>query len=172
MISENKGIRNRSRGLPKFHWRKILPEVKSVATIDLACKAENIVEKIFWIVFGILGVAWGTYFVGLIIQDDNPRVTINEDVRLTQIDKPAITVCQKGSTKFGIVERLGNLVSKEKIPDVIMDWQMRMILCGTLLNTNGVQSNIAGEHFRAKCPVENQAVYMSKQECKVINTQF
>ena len=111
------GLRKRLR---KSQLQTILPEVRSVATIDLACKAENVIEKLIWLSLGILGIVWAAYFVALIVEDENPVVKVELDVPLTEIRKPAITICSKGSTKFGIVERrpLANRILKYSIPIV------------------------------------------------------
>ena len=74
MMKLNKeGLRKRLR---KSQWERVLPEIRSVSTIDLAFKAENVLEKLIWLILGMLGIVWASYFVGLIIEDENPIVTV------------------------------------------------------------------------------------------------
>ena len=126
--------RVKSRYGTKSKLQKISIEAKSVGTIDLACKAENLVGKLFWLSLLMIGVAWVTYFVCLIIIDDNPIVTNVEYVPLENIDKPAITLCSKGATKFSVAERLGNFLDSDNIPEGIFSWKKSLRQC--LLKNN------------------------------------
>ena len=154
-----KGLRKR---LPKSQIQQILPEVKSVTTIDLACKAENVIEKLIWLSLGILGIIWAAYFVALIIQDENPVVKVELDVPLTEIRKPAITICNKGSTKYGIVERLGNHLDSKDLPGKVSTWYAKMILCRMLYN--GPSFVLSYQAFRKVCPSKVQTNNTSCEE--------
>ena len=117
----------------KSKWRLVAPEIRSIGAIDLALQAENVLEKVLWLSLAIIGVAWAVYFIGLIIIDENPIVTTIEDVQLTEIEKPAITICPQGTTKFAIADRLGNFLSSENqyMPPEILNWYRKMTLCST-----------------------------------------
>ena len=44
-------------------YKEILAELRTITTIDLACKAANYLEKIFWTLIGISGTVWAIYFI-------------------------------------------------------------------------------------------------------------
>ena len=46
-------------------YEGILAEIKSIRTIDLACKTTNLLEKILWLLIGIIGTIWAIYFIAL-----------------------------------------------------------------------------------------------------------
>ena len=92
------------------NWSLIWQELKSITTIDLTSKAANFLEKLFWVVMGIIGVIWAIYFTALVIKDENPIIKTIQDKTLTDTEKPAITICPHGSTKFTVAERLGNFL--------------------------------------------------------------
>ena len=160
MAKKFEGLRKRLR---KSQWQRVLPEVRSISTIDLACKAENAFEKLIWLCLGILGIVWATYFVGLIIQDENPIVTVAQEVELTEIRKPAITICTKGTPKFGIVERVGNHLNPGNLPQIVSGWFAKMIVCGLLHNRPSY--TFSYESFRKVCPANVQS---NKTSCEVI----
>ena len=117
------------------NWTLILQELKSITTIDLTSKAANYLEKLFWVVMGIFGVIWAIYFTALVIKDENPIIKTIQDKALTDTEKPAITICPHGSTKFTVAERLGNFLStKNDMPIEILKWQHMMMMCGSLFS--------------------------------------
>ena len=104
-VHPKNGLRKR-----KLKWSKVTPELKGVATIDLACKAESIVGKLFWSSLGVLGIVWAIYFVSIIVLDENSLVTSIAEVSLMEVNKPALTMCSKSSARSAFVERLGNFL--------------------------------------------------------------
>ena len=81
----------------KSRLQKVSSEVRSIGTIDLACKAENFLGKLFWSSLLVLGVAWAVYFVGMLFDEENPIMTTIEETELEEVTKPAITFCPKGN---------------------------------------------------------------------------
>ena len=160
MMNLNKeGLRKRLR---KSQWERVLPEIRSVSTIDLAFKAENVLEKLIWLILGMLGIVWASYFVGLIIEDENPIVTVEKDVKLTEIKKPAITVCSKGSNKFGVVDRLGNHLDANNLPEIFSAWFTKMMVCRLLYDMPYV--SFSYENFINVCPKHVQSNITSCEE--------
>ena len=89
---------------------------------------------------GIIGVIWAIYFTALVIKDENPIIKTIQDKALTDTEKPAITICPHGSTKFTVAERLGNfLETKNDMPIEISKWQDMMMLCGSLFSKKTFQ---------------------------------
>ena len=71
-------------------------------------KAKNFIEKILWAALGFMGIAWMIYFSVAIVQDENPLIVRNDRVDFKQIEYPAMTICSEMTTKFSLVELLGN----------------------------------------------------------------
>lgn len=119
-------------------WSKVAAELKSVVTINLACKAESIVGKAFWSILGVIGIAWLIYFLGLIFLNENPVITLDADVDLKEVEKPALTICSKGSTNLAFAERLGNFLrpERENLPKNVLMWQKEMMLCGSIYKSD------------------------------------
>ena len=124
------------------NWSLIVQELKAISTVDLTSKAANYMEKLFWGTLGIIGIIWAIYFTAIVIKDENPIIKTIQDRALTETEKPAITICPHGSTKFTVAERLGNFLAvKADIPNEIVKWQHMMMLCGSLFSENFRLSN-------------------------------
>ena len=46
-----------------FSYQELITELRKIRTVDLASKAASILEKILWIVIGITGTIWASYFI-------------------------------------------------------------------------------------------------------------
>ena len=91
--------------------QKLNEELKSNVTfLELASQANCILEKLFWIAIGLIGASWTLSFIAIqfISWNDNQFLVTKKSMDLSEIDYPAITICSPASTKYGIVERLGN----------------------------------------------------------------
>ena len=44
-------------------YKELFSELRSIKTIDLAYKNTNFLEKLLWILIGIIGTGWFVYFV-------------------------------------------------------------------------------------------------------------
>ena len=88
-------------------FKGFLNELKNVKTIGLAWIAENVLEKFFWAIIGLLGIAWGFYFIPSNIELwlTNPSILTRGDFNLSQIKYPAITINPSGIPKYAIVEQ-------------------------------------------------------------------
>ena len=130
-VHPKNGLRKR-----KLKWSKVTPELKGVATIDLACKAESIVGKLFWSSLGVLGIVWAIYFVSIIVLDENSLVTSIAEVSLMEVNKPALTMCSKSSARSAFVERLGNFLDSKQLPNPILNWRRLMKRCGSIYSND------------------------------------
>ena len=95
-----------------------------IVSLKQAFEAGHLIEKLIWICLGILG---SVYFGYLLVSqvnswDENSILVSQEQKSITDIDFPAITFCTKSSTKFGIVERIGNSL------DFSSDFAKKLIL--------------------------------------------
>ena len=79
-----------------------------VGTLSLCFIANNVIEKVFWLLLGILG----TICMGIVVLDQikswtlNPTVSSRKWVKLSEVDFPAITFCHQGNTRMEFPERL------------------------------------------------------------------
>ena len=107
---------------------KVWKELRNITTIDLAFQAKNILEKILWVIIGIIGTVWVFYFIGVQFKfwAQHPYHVTKGDFKLADINYPAITICSKGSTKYGIAERLGNYIDSSKVR--VKDFPVKLLL--------------------------------------------
>ena len=101
------------------NWQnQLAEELRNIGSIDLTCKATNVLEKILWISFGLVGISWFAFFMIGVIEDINPLTSIREDIKLKDVNYPAITICSDSTTKYALAERLGNYIDpKKELPD-------------------------------------------------------
>ena len=121
-------------------YKEVYVELRRITTIDLVSKSSNLLEKLLWSLIGIIGTIWAVYFITLqVIQlysitnfsiiflqvttflkviswDESPSVLIQGNIETTDLKYPAVTICPKVSTRYGIVERLGNYINPLNLP--------------------------------------------------------
>ena len=109
----------------------ILVGIKEVKSIGLASKAPNCLEKLLWIFVGIFGLGWSVYFLSnqFLMWNDNPIIVKKVDVKLNEINYPAMTICSRSSTRYAIAERLGNHIDPENIPEDLISLLKRIKMC-------------------------------------------
>ena len=90
----------------------LVDQLRFITTIDLLCKASTKLEKSIWLIIGLIGTVWAFYFITLriVLWNENPAVISKGNIKLSDLEYPAITVCSKGTTKYAIAERLGNFM--------------------------------------------------------------
>ena len=109
----------------KNRYHQLEDELKNIGSIDLACKATNFLEKFLWISFGLVGIAWFVFFMIGVIEDNNPLTSIREDLKLKDVNYPAITICSDSTTKYALAERLGNYIDPNSdLPDNLKLWTL------------------------------------------------
>ena len=133
----------------------IFNEAKDIRTIDLAHKASNLIEKIFWLTLGLAGFCWAIMFIPDQFQlwSNNPTIVTKTNIELSDIGFPAITVVPSGSTKYAIAERLGNYLDPENVPDDVSKMVNIYLKCLTIykpateISTTGVQTYLDQDFY-------------------------
>ena len=117
-------------------FKEFLNELKNVKTIGLTCNAANVFEKLFWAIIGILGIAWGFYFIpsNVEVWVTNPSIITRSDLNLSQIKYPAITIKPSGINKYSIAERFINYLKPENLPIQLRQIRTLLLKCATLRN--------------------------------------
>ena len=112
----------------KNRYHQLEDEFKNIGSIDLACKATNFLEKFLWISFSLVGIAWFVFFMIGVFDDKNPLTSIREDIKLKDVNYPAITICSDSTTKYALAERLGNYIDPNSdLPDNLKLWMTNFI---------------------------------------------
>ena len=106
-------------------------ELKNITTIGWACKAASVLEKILWSLIGIIGTIWAIYFISLqfISFEENASVLIQGNSDEIVLKYPAITICPKISTKYGIAERLANYIDPDQLPEKLLQLKKDFLKC-------------------------------------------
>lgn len=115
-------------------FKEFLNELKNVKTLGLAYIADNVFEKFFWITLGLLGIAWGFYFIpnNVNLWIDNPVIITRSDSNLSQIQFPAISIKPYGITKYAIAERLANYIKPENLPIELRKVRTLLLKCAII----------------------------------------
>ena len=115
----------------KASRKKLLDGLRNITIIDLACKSANIFEKTLWILIGTIGAIYAIYFISFqfLTLEKQSSVLVQEDGNLVKLKFPAITICPKVSTKYGIAERLGNYIDPEKLPEKLLSLKFGFFKC-------------------------------------------
>ena len=91
-------------------------ELRNITTISLIANTANFIEKIIWASVAILGTIF-IYDV-MFIQLENWRLTptlmTKEMRKLSDMPLPSMTFCHKGLQKYGVVEKLANMIDPQK----------------------------------------------------------
>ena len=146
--------------------RRLKDELKNIRTIELAYQKNLFLERIFWAVLGILGVAWAFYFVpsNLEVWKNNPSIVSKGNVDLSEIDYPAITIAPSGITKFAIAERLANYLKPEKIPKELNQIKSLLFKCA-VLPKHDPASDTDFSYYKSTL----SSCYYHGRECRVRN---
>ena len=112
--------------------KELIEELKNIRTIELACITVNVLERIFWGILGILGLAWAFYFIPSNVQIwlDNPSIITKGEFDLSDIKYPAITIKPFGIPKYAIAERLANHINPDKLPIQLRQIRNLLFQCG------------------------------------------
>ena len=100
----------------------ITNELKHIQTVGSVFRAENLLEKLFWALIGILGIAWAFHFLPnqYSLWTNNPAIISLKNVPLSDLNYPSLTLFPNGITKYAIAERLGNYLNPNDLP---LEWQ-------------------------------------------------
>ena len=113
-------------------YKEVFAELRNIKTIDLAYKAANVLEKILWVLMGMIGATWAVYFITS--WDDDASVLTQGDSNTLELKYPAVTICPKVSTKYAIAERLGNYIDPMNLPKELLSLRHDFFMCATGLN--------------------------------------
>ena len=107
-------------------------EVQKISTVGFACTSKIFIEKLLWITLGVIGLVWISFVLTVQFQDweENAGVLTKRNFDLKY---PAITICPKVSTKYAIVERLGNYIDPLNLPEKLLSLKEDVFLCATYL---------------------------------------
>lgn len=121
--------------------QKIETELKNIRTVDLDCTNPFFLEKFFWVILGILGVAWAFYFIpgNIQIWKENPSIKMQGEMDLSQLKYPAISLFQSGTTKYAIAEILGNYLNHQILSQEFRELWNLLLKCA-LIYRNGYAS--------------------------------
>ena len=144
-------------------------ELRNIKCIDLICKDTCILEKICWATIGILGIIWAFHFIvlQLFIWDENPAIIQKGNIELSELNYPAITICSKHSTKYAIVEQLGNYLNVDiELPENVDNLLTKMLFCRIHSSKDVFYSR---RYYKDEACGSNQVPYHG---CKVRNMFF
>ena len=155
----------------KVKWPEIKAEIHEIATIGLVAKSTYLIEKLIWIILGLVGLAWLSYVIYLVVLDDNPTVTNIENLDLTDSDEPAITICSESMNRMGIAERIGNSIESSKVKKLVGKWSEIMKLCATMYSPIAPtleKAHPSEQKFKSICFSDGKF----PQSCKVSTKDF
>ena len=155
-------------------FKEWFDELKNIRTVELTLATKNFLERIFWVLLGIAGIAWAFYFLpsNFEIWRKNPTIITKANVDISQIKHPAITVTVPGSTKYAIAERLGNYVKPENMPSELKELRSLMFSCAIVDFNNTVdfsEKNDKGKFsdYQDSCILNWKITKDEKASCQV-----
>ena len=122
--------------LQSTSYKEAFAELRNITTIDWACKAASFLEKGLWAFIGIIGTIWAVYFISdqFISFDENASVLTQGNSEVMELKYPAVTICPKVSTKYGIAERLANFIDPEHLPEKLLVLKKKFLKCSLRKN--------------------------------------
>ena len=112
----------------------IINELENVRTIELAVNSTKILERLVWILFGVLGIGWAVYFLPnqYSLWGNNPSLISLKHVPLSDLDYPSVTLVPQRITKNAIAERLGNYLKSNHLPKDFKELRKKLFKFETL----------------------------------------
>ena len=150
-------------------FKELFDELKNVRTIELVCAQKLVIEKVFWAILGIAGVAWAFYFVpsNLEVWRTNPSIITRGEIDLSEIKYPAISILTSGTTKYAIAERLGNYIRPDNLPTELRKYRNLLLKCSST-TPNEISSDYKHyKHVIYVCYRKRVKTTESKKACKV-----
>ena len=91
-------------------------ELRNITTLNLIASTKNFLEKIISASIAILGTLfiYDVMFIQLENWRLNPTLMTKETKKLSYMPLPSMTFCHKGFHKYGIAEKLANLIDPGK----------------------------------------------------------
>ena len=82
----------------------------------------------YWLVC-LLFKLISTTFLQVISWGESPTVLIQGNIETTDLKYPAVTLCSKVSTRYGIAERLGNYIDPLNLPTAFLSIRHDYFMC-------------------------------------------
>lgn len=144
-------------------WNNIPTIIRSILFIDLTSKATNVVEKLFWLTIGLMGVVWVGVFMTALVTQRNTVTVRNYETKLSELKYPAMTICSKASTKYAIAERMGNYLNGnfEKLKHVLKIFAVAITFMKPFTKKTA-NDLYKGDYWHISCTKITQG-----EECKV-----
>ena len=92
---------------------------------------------------------------------------IQGNVETTDLKYPAVTLCPKVTTRWGIAERLGNYIDPLKLPKELLLLRHNSFMCATGFLKKISQYDTSKEAFKSEC-IPKYSFGESSDSCKVI----
>ena len=160
-------------------------ELKNVRTIELVCKNSFFLERLFWAILGVLGIAWAFYFVphNFQVWNNNPSIKMQGDLDLSQIRYPSISITPSGTTKYAIAERVGNFLNPKELSLNLRKVRNLFYKCAMLYkNGYATQFDISGtaiadsyyfdDYYQLCLKTASKESGANVQACKVVNQYY
>ena len=94
----------------------------------------------FSLILFLKAISWG----------ESPSVLIQGNVEKTVLKYPAVTLCPKVSTRYGIVERLGNYIDPLNLPKGLLSLRHDYFMCAIGLLKKSLYDS-PKEFYETKC---------------------
>ena len=99
--------------------------------------------------------------------NQSPSVLIQGNIETTDLKYPAVTLCPKVTTRWGIAERLGNYIDPLKLPKELLLLRHNSFMCATGFLKKISQHDTSKEAFKSDC-IPKYSIGESSDSCKVI----
>ena len=110
----------------------------------------------FSLILFLKAISWG----------ESPSVLIQGNVEKTDLKYPAVTLCPKVSSRYGIAERLGNYIDPLNLPKELLFLRHEYFMCAIGLLKKYELYNSYGTPKEA---YEDHCIHKRKKPCKVWN---
>ena len=116
-----------------LNWAQLcIAFFNGVVSLDLAwCIFKS---KAYWTCFNLIFAT----FIKVILWDESPSILIQGNIQTADLKYPAVTLCPKVSTKYGIVERLGNYIDPMNLPKELISLRHGYFICATGLSKKNI----------------------------------
>ena len=105
-------------------------------------------------------------FLQVISWNQSPSVLIQGNVETTDLKYPAVTLCPKVTTRWGIVERLGNYIDPLNLPEEFLSIRHDFFMCATgFKNKIDSMDDTSKDAFKSECRHYDEP--SDRESCKV-----
>ena len=134
----------------RHKFDNIINELQNVRTIELAVNSTKILERLVWILFGVLGIGWAVYFLPnqYSLWGNNPSLISLKHVPLSDLDYPSVTLVPQRITKNAIAERLGNYLKSDHLPKDLKELRKKLFKYETLKYSWGDYKDKTDDDFK------------------------